>query len=488
MAVAFLMLTAVSVSGIQAQETDSLRKISGTVTDHSGASLPGVSIIVKGTSTGIVSDMNGKYSLSVPIGVWLVFSYVGMATQERIVIEQIIDVVMDEGVKMEPAKPVDLTIKQSEKVEADNGFAFQMFREVSKVEGSNTFFSPFSLNMALGMLYNGSSGNTRSEMVKTLGLANFSETEINEYYQTMLHALLEIDPSTDMVIANSIWYRNILPVKGSFVKTGKKYFDADVQALDFSNSGAANMINKWCADKTRNRITNIVANPVPNDVMMYLINALYFKSKWDMDKKFDKEKTKLDDFTKTDGEKIKAYLMEQATSLPYYADQHLQCVEMPYGNQAFSMIAILPPEDMNINQLIAYLDHIKLKNAVSSMQQQMVWLKLPRFKIECDFSLNQPLMNLGMKQIFDRKAAKFANIADTVLYVSNIKQKTFVEVNEEGTEAAAVTAITIMAFGRARRTPIEPMRFFADRPFLFLIREKSTGVILFIGRIDEPHE
>ena len=386
---------------------------------------------------------------------------------------------------IEPAKPVNLTEKQHEKVEADNSFAFKMFREVSKNEGDNTFFSPFSLNMTLGMLYSGSSGNTRSEMVKTLGIANFSESEINEYYQKMLQALLEIDPGTDIVIANSIWYRNKLSIKGSFIETSKKYFDADVQALDFSNSGAANMINKWCADKTENRIKSIVADPVPDNMKMYLINALYFKSKWQSEKKFDKEKTKLGNFTKTDGKKIKAYLMEQTTSLPYYADQHLQCVEIPYGNKAFSMIAILPSKNTNINRLIDHLGNVQWNDLAGNMREQQVWLKLPRFKIECDFSLNQPLMNLGLERIF-KEGGGFANIANADLIVSEVKQKTFVEVNEEGTEATATSLAGRLA-GSIKGTSDKPVRFFANRPFLFLIREKSTGIILFIGRIDEPH-
>jgi serpin B len=339
------------------------------------------------------------------------------------------------------------------------------------------------------MLYNGSSGNTRAEMVKALMLEKFSESDINVYYQEILQALIAIDPTTDLIIANSIWYRNYFPVKSAFIETGKKYFDAEVKALNFKDASAANTINKWCADKTKNRINHIVSAPIPDSMMMILVNALYFKSKWKKEIKFDKAKTKLDDFTKINGQKIKANLMEQTTFLPYYADQKLQCVELPYGNMAFSMIAVLPDNNIRIDQLIEHLATVEWQNIVDSMRQQKVWLKLPRFKIECDLSLNQPVMNLGMTQLFNGKLADFANISDTVMYVSEIKQKTFVEVNEEGTEASAVT-LSGMLGGRISNKPQdeEPVRFFADRPFLFLIREKSTGIILFIGRIDEPRE
>ena len=473
-------------SGVQAQEIDSVQKISGIVTDLSGYALSGVVVRVKGTTIGTASDTNGKYSLDVGANDTLQISYIGFPIQE-IAVEgrQVIDVVMKERDVMESVKRIELTEKQRERAEADNNFAFKMFKEVSKSEGVNTFFSPLSLNMVLGMLYNGSSGNTRTEMVNVLGLADFSESEINAYYQKISHDLLEIDPTTEISIANSIWVRHTLPIKSHFIETGKQYFDAEVQALDFKSSNAANIINKWCADKTKNRINNIVANPMA-DEMMFLINALYFKSKWQLGTRFDKDETKSDDFTKTGNQKKKVNMMEQTTFLPYYADQHLQCVEIPYGNQAFSMVALLPPENENINRLIEYLGHVKWQNIVDGLQKQKVWLKLPRFKFECELPLNQPVRNVGMKRIFDTTRAGFTNISDVDLAVSDIKQKTFVEVNEEGTEAAAATSMIVVT-GAVIKS-IEPVRFFADRPFLFLIREKSTGVILFIGRVDDPCE
>ena len=254
-----------------------------------------------------------------------------------------------------------------------------------------------------------------------------------------------------------------------------------VRELDFNRSDAADIINKWCADKTKNRIKEIIESPIDGNVVMYLINALYFKSKWQFE--FDKKHTKQDDFTISRNQNIKVNMMEQTSALPYYADQYLQCVEMPYGNQAFSMVAILPAFNMNIDQLIEYLDDTVWENIVDNLQEQNVWLKLPRFKVECELPLNEPVFNVGMKRIF---SGGFGNISDGPLAVSNIKQKTFVEVNEEGTEAAAVTVIEL----RESYNPGTPQQipFFANRPFLYLIKEKSTGVILFIGRMDNPKE
>ena len=211
--------------------------------------------------------------------------------------------------------------------------------------------------------------------------------------------------------------------------------------------------------------------------MMFLINALYFKSKWEF--QFDKKNTKLGDFTKANNQKIWVNMMEQTEDFPYYADQYLSAVEMPYGNGAFSMVAILPASGKDIDQLIEYLDDTVWENIIDNMHERKVWLKFPRFKIDCEIDLNDPVKNVGMQRIF---CGGFANISDVFLAVSEIKQKTFVQVNEEGTEAAAVTVIS-MYLSAPLTTP-----FFANRPFLYLIKERSTGAILFIGRMDEPKE
>ena len=381
--------------------------------------------------------------------------------------------------EIEPAKLIELTTKQGEKAATDNRFALKMFKEVSGEP--NTFFSPLSLNLAIGMLYNGASGDTRAEMGEVLGLGDLSVVEINEYYQKMSQALLNIDPLTQIGIANSIWYRNGFPVKQPFIDMNHEYFDAEVSEIDFDKPDAADIINDWCAEKTNDKIKEIVHAPISPYIMMYLINALYFKSTWKFE--FDKKETKQDDFTKVGNQKKKVNMMEQTKTLPYYANDYLQCVEMPYGNEAFSMVAILPADGTDIDQIIDYLDDSKWQNVVSNLYPQKIWLKFPRFKIECDIPLNVPVMKVGMKRIF---SGGFENISDVALAVSNIKQKTFVEVNEEGTEAAAVTVIVM--FTTSAGPDPQPVPFFANRPFLYLIKEKSTGVILFIGRMDDPIE
>ena len=397
----------------------------------------------------------------------------------------------------QPPKTIDLTLRQSEIVNAGNYFAFNIFKEVSAAANEpNRFFSPLSLNIALGMLYNGSSGDTRTEMSQVLGMADFTDLEINEYYQKMIKALIEIDPLTETGIANSIWYSDGLAVKQPFIDLNTKYFDAKVQALNFIRPDAAKIINAWCAEKTNDRITKIVDDPL-DDAIMFLINALYFKSKWKF--KFDKADTQSDDFTKADNQKVKVNMMEQNKVLSYFSNQYLQCVELPYGNDSsieegvtyaqnekpsgFSMIVILPVGDMGIDGLIDYMDETVWQIIVENLYYDNVKLKLPRFKIECSILLNEPVKNVGMQKIFQ---GGFDNISDISLAVSKILQKTFVEVNEEGTEAAAVTIIDMVTSDGI--TPPSPVSFFANRPFLYFITEKSTGAILFIGRMDEPKE
>ncbi len=482
-----VMITYIGINNLQAQNTVNIHTVSGIITNNMGEPLPGVSILIKDANTWVISNLDGEYSIQVAENATLVFMYIGHVQQEIAVNSQdtihvIMEDIFSQGLQM--AEPIELTTRQRKRMEADNNFALKMFKEVSQQEGDNVFFSPLSLNMAVGMLYNGASGDTQKEIAEAFEIHDFSITESNEYYREILHKILEIDPTSDIAIANSIWYKNSFSVKEQFIGVGKKYFDADINAIDFNNPVSAKIINNWCAKKTNNRIENIIGKTIPNDMRIYLVNALYFKGQWQTDIKFDKAKTTLDKFTKTNKQKIKVNLMEKTTYLNYFSDENLQCVEIDYGNRAFSMLVILPSKNQNINQFIHYLDGEKLNKVVKNMRWTNVWLKLPRFKIENDFSLAQPIRNLGIERIFDKG---FLNISDDDLWVSDIIQKTFVEVNEEGTEAAAATSIIMIGAGSPHKK-IEPIRFFANRPFVYLIREKSTGIVLFIGRMDEPIE
>ncbi len=385
------------------------------------------------------------------------------------------------GTEVKPADPIVLTAKQAEKVTGDNMFAFRLFQKTAgSGENTNAFISPLSVNMAMGMLYNGASGDARAEMAETLGLADFTDEEINEYYQKMSQALLGIDPLTTLHIANSIWYRNDYSVKQSFFDTNTKYYDAEVKGLDFSAPATVGIINNWCAKNTGNKITEII-DVIPGDAVMYLINAVYFKSKWVS--QFDKSNTKPGKFTLQNGSQTDVSMMEQTEVFPYYADDKLRCVELPYGNQAFGMMVLLPAEGTNLNSVIESLDNEYWQQVLTGLYDANIYLKLPRFKQECEFELNEFIKELGITSIFE--SGNLDGIADDPrLAVSRIKHKTFVDVNEEGTEAAAVTSVEVLTMS-AGPDPA-PIVFHVDQPFIYLIKEKSTGIILFIGRMDQP--
>ena len=383
---------------------------------------------------------------------------------------------------VEPAHPIDLTVKQSDKVNGDNAFALRLFQLIARQDdGENAFISPLSVAMAMGMLYNGTSGDARTEMAQAFGMADFTDEEINAYYQKMSQALLDIDPLTTMLIANSIWYDRDYPVKQSFFDINKKHYNAEVQGLDFKAPSAVGTINNWCDKNTKGKIKEII-DEIPDEAIMYLINAVYFKSKWQF--QFDKKNSRTAKFTLQSGVQTDVTMMEQTADLRYYAHEKLRCVEMPYGNQAFSMVAILPADGKELNTVIESLDNELWQQIVAGLHTANVHLKLPRFKQECEFKLNEPIASLGINLIFCE--GYLNGIADDPrLVVSNIKHKTFVEVNEEGTEAAAVTSVEV---GYTSIGPSVPVPFHIDRPFLYLIKEKSTGVILFIGRMDHPKE
>ncbi|MDR2890652.1 MAG: serpin family protein [Alistipes sp.] len=382
---------------------------------------------------------------------------------------------------IKPAEPINLDgTRGAEKVAADNAFAFELFRRVVATadDPQNAFVSPLSLTMALGMLYNGTSPEAGTEMAEALGVGDFSPEQINEYYQTMRRALLAVDPLTALSIANSIWTREGYPVKPTFYELNREYYDAEVQNRDFDLPATVDQINQWCADNTNGKITKML-DRIPRETVMYLINAVYFNGRWKYE--FDKEKTYDEPFALAGGGTKTTPMMNQTASLPYYEDETLQCVELPYGNGAFSMLAMLPVGSGTLDGLVAGLDAEKYNAVVSGLQErEELAVKLPRWKQECDFLLNDPVNNLGISRIFAE--GNLTGVADDVrLVVSMIRQKTFVEVNEQGTEAAAVTIIGM----ETTALPSEPV-FFANRPFLYLIRERSTGAILFLGRMDSP--
>ena len=376
------------------------------------------------------------------------------------------------------ASPIILSTAQEKRVNQDNEFAFDLLKKTITASGeTNVFISPLSVSIALGMAWNGANGQTKTEMETALKMSGMSITEINDYYKIMQSTMPTIDPTTKLNIANSLWYKTGFVVKQDFLKVNADYFGAYVKELDFSKAWAVDTINNWCAKKTNNLIQKPL-DQIPSDAVMYLVNAIYFKGIWR--KHFETKNTVEANFTNETGNLMKVNMMYQKDTFAYAADDYAQYLDMPYGNKAFSMTVILPNDGKTTNDVLNYLTTNIWNNRLQTMPLKVVEVYMPRFKNENQFSLVDPLKAMGMNLAFT-DLADFSNIADTSLKISKVIHDTYIEVTEEGTVAAAVTIIGIVTSAMPMPEPIPVFK--VNKPFLFVIREKSTGVILFIGKM-----
>ncbi|MDI6804449.1 MAG: serpin family protein [Bacteroidota bacterium] len=377
--------------------------------------------------------------------------------------------------------PRQLNEKETALVNSVNSFSFKILNQVNKTElNKNVFISPLSISYALGMTLNGASGNTFDSIKNTLNFSTLSPDEINQNYQSLMGLLIDLDPNVIFKIANSIWHRNDLPVEKDFIDVNKKYFNALVSGLDFRETNAAQIINTWVDQNTNGKIKSIVPDPIPDLVVMYLINAIYFKGNWTY--KFDPNQTKDNKFTLPDGSQKTCKMMNISGDFKYYEDEQLQMIDLPYGDNKFSMTIALPKENKNIDQFVNEITEIKWHSWIQNLRIKEGDLFLPKYKIEFKKSLNDVLRAMGMEIAFDYRRANFTNISKVGdLHITNVLHKTFVDVNEEGTEAAAVTSVEI---GVTSIRESFVMR--VDRPFFFVIRDNHSNSLLFMGKIVEP--
>ena len=380
--------------------------------------------------------------------------------------------------------PIELNLSATEIKLTDEGqiFGMDLFSAVSAEDKDkeNIVISPLSLNIALAMVWNGANGETKEAIQKAMGISNYPPEEVNAYFKKLQDILPETDPRTKLSLANSIWTRQGFPIKESFYNINEKWYDAKVSELDFDSPKAVDIINQWCSDNTNGLIKEMLKN-IPSNVVMYLMNALYFKGEWSDGCAFPKSDTRDANFFPENGQMIQVKMMSQKSEQPYYADEHLALTSLPYGNGAYKMVFILP--NGSFDDMIERLRQPDyLSNCLKGGYTREVNLFVPKFKIEYEIKLNEPLTQMGMEIAFS-DFADFSGISNVGLTISEVKQKTFIEVNEEGTEAAAVTSISME---KTSVGPPQPVLFRADRPFLFLIQESSSGVILFMGKIGKP--
>lgn len=376
-------------------------------------------------------------------------------------------------------KEIELSATENSVVEASNQLGFEMMQDVvaNAEEHKNLLISPLSISYALSMTYNGAEGDTRSEMAECLNLDGLPLSDVNESYSHLTASLQNADENVTMEIANSLWYRRDFSVQDDFIQVNREYYGAEVSPLDFSNPEAAKKtINDWVADKTHDKIDKIVERITPLDVM-FLINAIYFNGQWKY--QFDEaETTEKPFYTRDDGViQVPTMLVEEKFLL--LESDYCTGVELPYGRGNFSMVLLLPNEGQYPEDIINNLSSDSWDSMLSEADTTEILVSLPKFKFSYKKKLNQTLQNLGMEEAFS-DSANFDKInPDKGLFVSKVMHKSFIDVNEEGTESAAVTSVNI------EYTSVGDEIGF-NRPFVFAIREQSTNTVLFSGIIERP--
>ncbi len=365
---------------------------------------------------------------------------------------------------------------------ASNSFSTTLFNQVSaQNNGKNFFISPLSVSMALAMTLNGASGQTYKQIQNTLGLAGISNGGINQSYHNLIAMFKALDPNVTFDIANSIWYRNTFPVLDSFVTTNSTYFNAKVTALNFDSPSAVNTMNGWVNSNTDGLIPGILSGPIPPSAVMYLINALYFHGTWEY--KFPYAATKVETFYLAGGKTESDSMMTLNDTLNYYSDQSFTAIELPYGNGDYSMVVLLPAKAITSGNPIPSLSQGESNSIFAGFKPKDLDVTVPKFKLCYSINLDSVLSVVGMPDAFEPYEADFSRISSmSGLFISSVIHKTYIDVNEAGTKAAAVTSIGIR-FTIAM--PLPPS-FDADRPFIFLIKENHNNTIMFMGAVTQP--
>ena len=360
---------------------------------------------------------------------------------------------------------------------ANNGFAVDFYREVSAGDG-NIFLSPASMYVAFSMLYEGAGGETAGQMLDVFGFEPDAEIRHNATAHT-LSSLNRQDPHAELAMANSVWLYSFEPPP-SYVDIVRGTYLADIEEYDTPEEGAMK-INAWASDKTRGKITKVIE---PKDISGYvggmvLANAVYFKGTWVT--QFPGEETRESDFWLDPERSVRADFMNVQGNFRYAQADGVQALKLPYKGDRLSMLVLLPSERDGISAL----EDVMSAKSVSEWQQasveREVIVSMPRFKMELTYDLTEPLQELGMTDVFDSRIADLSGILPG-LFVDDALQKTYVDVNEEGTEAAAVTVIDTAAVSG----PPAPPKFVADHPFIFIIQDDESGAILFMGRLSDP--
>jgi serine protease inhibitor len=374
-----------------------------------------------------------------------------------------------------------LSATESTLVNSSNEFAITLFNQLQNNE-SNYFLSPLSVGITLGMTLNGAEGETKQGILNTIQFGNLTDNEVNKGYADLVNLLSGMDRTVKMNIANSVWYRNTLTVKPTFKSIIESDYSGTVQGLNFDLPDSKNVINNWVEDKTNNKIKDVIQNINPN-LVMFLINAIYFKGDWAY--QFDKAKTRSDNFYLDGGQVIQTEMMvAEKVNVSTFLHEKFSLINIPFGNKQFEFSVLLPNSQNTTEEILPELQTEALTDWISRANEQTVELRMPKFKMKWKKTLNEDLSILGMEQSFNQVAAEFPNFFENPLnlYIDFVDHHSFLEVNETGAEAAAVTVVGIGVTSIGAGPPVIAI----NKPFVFLIREKHSGAILFMGQLKNP--
>jgi serine protease inhibitor len=370
---------------------------------------------------------------------------------------------------------IEMTEAQLSAMNSNNDFSIRIFKEVAASEQGSVLISPLSATYALGMLANGAQGDTRREIVEGLGFGNGDVKDVNTICHRLMTDAPRLDKSATIDIANAVVVNQRHQLRTDFKKTVRKQYDALVENKDFGSPATLSFINNWAKEKTHGMIPKVL-NEVDPMAVTYLMNAVYFKGMWAS--KFDKAQTKTESFVTESGDRRQVPMMHRESRHMANTNDIYKTVVLPYGNGSYNMVILLPHEGKTVNDVLGGLSAETWRDNLASCSNREVDLKLPRFSTTYQTLLNKPLSNIGMRRMFDSRQADLSALCDGPTAVSDVLQSAKIELDEEGTRAAAVTTIMVRMTSMA---PSGPMEFHADRPFVYAITEGSTGAIFFMG-------
>jgi len=364
-----------------------------------------------------------------------------------------------------------------------NEFAFRLYRQLES-GSDNVFLAPYSISSALAMTYTGAREDTRDEMAHTLGFPEDNK-QLGEQYRDLdkhLHSLT--DSGLVLNVANALWAQKEYGFTRDFIQTNREYFSAGLKEVDFRRRYRAirDQINRWVEEKTNDKIQDMIGEGVLDRMTrLVLVNAIYFNGKWEYP--FSGKRTQQDVFHTLAGRSQKVPFMNQSLRIPYHETALYKAVALPYAGKHISMVILLPKKAGMMAEVEKNLDAGYYNTLLDSLNPREVDLSIPRFRIEEKYSLNEPLKAMGMRRAFGGKADFSGMTGEKDLYISDVVHQSFVEVDEEGTEAAAATGVVMR-----KTSVVRKKQFKADHPFIFMIKDDQTGTILFLGRLGNPEQ